>query len=182
MARVAMLAMHRDGRSPWRVCRSGRATGRSRSSSDPTPIAAAVPADHPDNSSMARGPPSWRCAPSCAYKPREGGGTSSSPATTIRRRTLVGAQMLLRRHDRKGWHHDARLLHRRLAKLAEATTSRRIDAATDVEKNLGLCVADNPRVLITPGRSPTWVRILDPTGACPKTWTERQQHARLIDA
>ena len=103
-----MLAMHRDGLIAL-PAPQGRQTGPGRSSSGRTPKRRCSRPRRPSTRSARS-----TCAPSCAAPARASSGTSSSPATISRIKTLVGAQMRYAVHDRDGWPLCS-LLHRKLA-------------------------------------------------------------------
>ena len=142
-----MLAMHRDGLIEL-PRPSGNGAGRSPSSSDPTRAAAV-----PRATTLGRGSPARLPRRRAQHPGGQALETSSWPATTTSdTKTLVGAQMRLRRpRPKRLAARHARLLHRGL----EARPARQLHrmVAQLREKNLPL-VVDNPRFLILP-----WIEI-----------------------
>ena len=170
MARVAMLAMHRDGliALPAPQGRQNRARPIVFGPDTEAPL---FPA--PTTLDKVRPP---RPAPRRAAAPgRASSGTSSSPAATISdTRPLVGAQMRYAVHDRDGWP---------LAMLGFSTAAWKLAPRDNFigwtrqlrEKNLPFVVG-NPRFLILP-----WINIPN-LGShilalirrrLPDDWTER---------
>ena len=147
MARVTMLAMHRD--SVIALCR------RLLGATEPAPPdrlrtgrrAAAVPgADRP-----RRGSPDWRCA-SVVRSTRSfsvGCGTSSSTATiTSASRPLVGAQMRYAVHDRNGCPLAMLGFSTAAWKSRTAATTSSDGHRNCARENLARRVVANPRFLI----------------------------------
>ena len=97
MARVTMLAMHRDGLIELRRP-DGSGAGPSPSSSDPTPNRRCSPRPRLSTRFVRS-----RCAPSCTALVRVGSGTSSSPATTTSdTRPSLAPRCVYAVHDRNG--------------------------------------------------------------------------------
>ena len=170
MARVTMLAMHRDGLIALPAPQGDGRTGPGRSSSGRTPSRRCSRPRRPSTRSARS-----TCAPSCAST-REGKRWNEFVARYhyLGYKTLVGAQMRYAVHDRDGW--PLAMLGFSTAAWKLAPRDRFIGWTPQLrEKNLPL-VVDNPRFLILP-----WINIPN-LGShilaivrrrLPDDWTER---------